>query len=332
MEGDIFTILTDHKPLAYVLETKTDRSPRQTRQMEYIAQFTNDIRYISGNENTVADMLSRLPEIDSISQHICFRNLQEKHELEISDRLVDENFKNKYNIKMILIPETNFKILCEITKTYPRPYIPKCLRKDIFNKVHSLSHPGFCSSKKMIQKIYFWPGMDKDIKMWVKQCINCQKSKITIHTKSPIIEIPIPQCRFEHIHMDIVGPLPVSKVYKYLLTIIDRTTRWPEAYPLLSITSETIVEAFIQNYISRFGIPLKITVDRGTQFTSSLFSKLSEILGIQKIHTSAYHPQANGMVERFHRQLKASIIASNDPLHWIDKLHRDTICRFVLHP
>lgn len=162
--------------------------------------------------------------------------------------------------------------------------------------------------------------MDKDIKMWVKQCISCQKSKINIHTKSPNVEIAIPQCRFEHIHMDIVGPLPVSKGYKYLLTIIDRTTRWPEAYPLRDITSETIVKTFIHNYISRFGIPLKITVDRGTQFTSFLFSKLSETLGIQKIHTSAYHPQSNGMIERFHRQLKASIIASNDPLHWSDQL------------
>ena len=74
--------------------------------------------------------------------------------------------------------------------------------------------------------------------------------------------------------MDIVGPLPVSRGYKYLLTIIDRTTRWPEVYPLRNISSETIVKSFIENYIPCFGIPLKITVDRGAQFTSCLFSDL----------------------------------------------------------
>lgn len=140
LEGHVFMVLTDHKPLTYILETKTDRSPRQTRQMEYITQFTNDIIYISGKQN-IADMLLRLPEIDSITQYISFRKLQEKQELEISDNIIDEHFQNKYNIKMIQIPETNFKILCEITKAHPRPYIPKILRKDIFDKIHSLSHP-----------------------------------------------------------------------------------------------------------------------------------------------------------------------------------------------
>ncbi|XP_037809862.1 protein NYNRIN-like [Lucilia sericata] len=120
--------------------------------------------------------------------------------------------------------------------------------------------------------------------------------------------------------MDIVGPLPVSRGYKYILTCIDRTTRWPEAYPLQNITSEEIVKTFIQNYISRFGIPLNITVDRGSQFTSSLFSNLVDILGIEKIHTSAYHPQANGIIERFLRQLKTSLTSSNDSLHWSDEL------------
>ena len=133
--------------------------------------------------------------------------------------------------------------------------------------------------------------MNKNINLWVSQCIKCQKSKIFKHTKSANVEITIPKCRFEHIHMDLVGPLPVSRGYKYILTIIDRTTRWPEAYPLKDITSDTIVKIFIQNYISRFGIPLQITVDRGSQFTSNLFSNLTNILGIQKSHTTAYHPQ-----------------------------------------
>ena len=70
LEGHTFTIFTDHKPLTYIIESKTDRSPRQTRQMEYIAQFTNEIIYVNGKDNVVADMLSRLPEIDSLTHNV----------------------------------------------------------------------------------------------------------------------------------------------------------------------------------------------------------------------------------------------------------------------
>lgn len=266
-------------------------------------------------------MLSRLPEIDALTQNeICFENLKKEQENEILNGVLDKQFKAKYNIKEIEVPGRDFKILCEMTGNRPRPYIPQTMRGIIVEKIHSLAHPGVRSSRKILQKMYFWPRMSGDINQLVSECVKCQKGKVTVYTKSPNIEIGIPKGRFEHIHMDIVGPLPVSRGYRYLLTIIDRTSRWPEVYPLRNINSDTIVKLFIQNYVSRFGVPLRITVDRGTQFTSSIFSKLTKMLGIEKIHTSAYHPQSNGMIERFHRQLKTSITTSNDVLHWADQL------------
>ena len=112
-----------------------------------------------------------------------------------------------------------------------------------------------------------------------------------------------------HVHVDTVGPLPTSRWYTYILTILDRTTRWSEAVPLQDITAASCARAFMTGWIARFGVPLQMTSDRGRQFISSLGSEMARSLGTQLHRTTSYHPQANGMVERFHRSLKASLRA-----------------------
>ena len=89
------------------------------------------------------------------------------------------------------------------------------------------------------------------------------------------------------------------------MTCIDRFTRWPEAIPISDITAESIAQAFITNWIARFGVPHVVTTDRGKQFESHPFASLTNFLGTTRIRTTAYHPIANGLVERFHRQLKS---------------------------
>ncbi|BHF67819.1 hypothetical protein SprV_0301084800 [Sparganum proliferum] len=162
--------------------------------------------------------------------------------------------------------------------------------------------------------------MHKDLKAWTRACIPCQRSKIQRHKKAPIGTFPTPDARFSHIHLDIVGPLPLSNGCSYLLTCVDRFTRWPEAIPLPDVAAPTIVKAFLSRWVAIFGAPSTITTDHGAQFESHLFQSLLSFLGCTRIRTTAYHPAANGMVERFHRQLKAFLRAADDPENWTEHL------------
>ena len=125
---------------------------------------------------------------------------------------------------------------------------------------------------------------------------------------------------FSQMHLDLVGPLPASQGYSYLLTMIDRTYRWPEAVPLSSITTETCARAFISTWVSQFGVPALLTSDRGAQFTSSVWLEVCSILDISRIKTTSFHPQSNGIIERFNRSLKSSLRARLASSDWVDHL------------
>ena len=111
--------------------------------------------------------------------------------------------------------------------------------------------------------------------------------------------------KFTHVPVDLVGPLPVTAaVHTHLLTVVDRCTWWPETVPMRSTTAEACADTFALNWAAVWCAPYHIAMDRGAQFTSSVWECMCSKLGAKHILTKAYHPQSNGMVERFHRQLK----------------------------
>lgn len=239
-----------------------------------------------------------------------------------ADQLLDEELAQLLNdtsslqFEKILLSDGDAYIWCDMTTGSPRPFIPSQHRRAVFDALHSLSHPGIRASQKLITSRFVWPRINIDVRQWARTCLHCQRAKVQRHVHAPLGTFTNPDARFAHVHIDLVGPLPPSKGCVYLLTCIDRFTRWPEAIPIPNATAETVAIAFVEQWVSRFGTPSTITHDRGAQFQSALFTALTNLLGCRSIATTAYHPQANGMIERFHRQIKASLKAQPDPGRW----------------
>jgi hypothetical protein len=120
--------------------------------------------------------------------------------------------------------------------------------------------------------------------------------------------IPIPSRCFTHIHVNLVGPLPLSsRGFNYIFTMIDRSTKWLEAVPFKDVSATSCADTFKATWVSRFGVLDCIASERGPQFTSAVWSILCARLGISYSLKTAFHPQSNGMVERGHRQLKDAL-------------------------
>ena len=113
---------------------------------------------------------------------------------------------------------------------------------------------------------------------------------------------------WERMGIDIVGPFPRSaRGNKYMLTVIDHFTKWAEAFPIANHEATTVSRVMVEQVFSRFGVPLQILSDRGSEFESNLFSELCRVMGTDKIRTTAYKPSTNGAIERLHRSLNAMI-------------------------
>ncbi|GFU38012.1 retrovirus-related Pol polyprotein from transposon 297 [Nephila pilipes] len=111
---------------------------------------------------------------------------------------------------------------------------------------------------------YVWLSIRQDVTLFARTYLQCQRAKLSRHARSEIGKFETP--RFEHAYIDLVGPLPPSEVFRYSLSCVDRPSKWPEAFPLVDITAEAVVRVFYTGWISRFGPPLRLTTDQGTQF------------------------------------------------------------------
>ena len=195
------------------------------------------------------------------------------------------------------------------------------MRRAVFQHFHSSSHPGIKSETKSIGRLMVWRDMRKDIKQWTKECQACARSKV-IRRNTINVEVvtPPPRGRFTHVYLNIISPLGLSKCHNYALTVIDRFSRFFQAIPLVGITAEECVDGFIRHWVSLFGCPERIYCDRGCQFTSTVWNDMCVTLGCELHHSTAYHPQAQGLIERFNKTLKTSLKCHEEPSEWYDQL------------
>ncbi|GFV16767.1 retrovirus-related Pol polyprotein from transposon 17.6 [Trichonephila clavipes] len=291
------------QPLAFFFRklTSTEKSySAYDRELLAIYSAIRHFRYmLEGSDNIAADVLSRVSAITFPSQidYDCIAETQQTDQ-ELHTPIASGT---SLELKKVTFPNSSTEIMCDLSTGTARPYIPKQHRQDVF------SHPGIRRSVHLMKQRFVWPSISSDVAKWASHCLACQKSKIHRHTRSPLSSFQEPSQRFDHVHLDLIGPLPPSNGYTYCLTMIHRFSKWPEAQPLKDITAEAVAEAFFSSWVSRFGTPAILTTDRGRQFESSLFKALSKLLGVQKCRTTGYHPQTNGMIEELHRPLKSAI-------------------------
>ena len=190
--------------------------------------------------------------------------------------------------------------------------VPKVYRNEILCLAHETPLAGYLGSGKTMHKItehFYWPLISKDVTEFCRSCHTCQvvgKPNQTI-PKAPLYPIPAFEEPFSRVIIDCVGPLPKTKSgNQYLLTIICASTRFPEAIPLRNITAKTIVDALIK-FFSLFGLPKSIQSDQGSNFMSGIFQQVIYELKIKQFSSSAYHPESQGALERFHQTLKTMI-------------------------
>ena len=166
--------------------------------------------------------------------------------------------------------------------------------------------------------------MKKDVKKFVNSCHTCQLigKPNQVIPKAPLIKIPIVGEPFEEIVVDVVGPLPRSKKgNQFILTIIDRMSRYPEGIPLRNVKAKTIVECLIC-FFTRFGLPKVIQTDNGSYFKGNYFKEHISSLGIKHYTSTPYHPESQDVVERMHQTLKSILkkMSIDEVTRWDEKL------------
>lgn len=204
-------------------------------------------------------------------------------------------------------PEDDWRILYQLV-------VPKIYRAKIMSLAHEdamSGHQGVRKTHDRVSQHFYWPGLKKDIAEFCRTCHTCQvvgKPNQNI-PKAPLKPIPAFEEPFSRVIVDCVGPLPKTRLgNQYLLTIMCASTRFPEAIPLRKITANVIVKALIK-FFTLFGLPRTIQSDQGTNFMSKIFQQVMYQLGVKQFKSSAYHPESQGALERFHQSLKTMIKA-----------------------
>ena len=201
--------------------------------------------------------------------------------------------------------------------------VPQPLRTKIMALAHEAIVGGHLGTKKTFDRItanFYWPGIDGDVRRFCQSCDICQRTAPKGRTtKIPLGEMPIISTPFDRVAVDIIGPIhPVSENRnRYILTVVDYATRYPEAVPLRSIETERIAEALLEVF-SRIGFPREILSDQGTQFTSELMAEIARLISMKQLFTTPYNPKCNGLCERMNGTLKSMLkkMCQERPTDW----------------
>jgi hypothetical protein len=344
--GIPFEVNLDSKILEN-LQSMDFTNRRLARWILMMQDYNMTVKHIPGKTNTVADYLTRNVEV-APTCHKC------KTKIKIFSTVVGaasqflEGYTEAATADPFLqkvqawwdSPENTdrdgnkfvqFKKIREKWFIGKRVYIPdsETLKLEILNKYHdaiSAGHQGILRTRGRITRLYYWPGMEQDIRKYIRSCTLCQRhSERNSLLAGKLHPLPIPQDRFRDISIDFATISPSKEGFDALMVIVCRLTKLCRLIPCYKTCSaEDVAKLFIDNWYSHgFGLPESITSDRDTKFTSQLWKNLAEQLGIKLELTTSRHQNADGQAEIAIRTYKrtAKKFASISNLDWVEKLH-----------
>ncbi|KAL5484318.1 hypothetical protein EMCRGX_G020792 [Ephydatia muelleri] len=185
--------------------------------------------------------------------------------------------------------------------------LPPTLVPVLLEALHSSIRGGHFGTSKTLAKVrerFYWVGQRKDVAAWCSGCLSCASRKPPPAKLRAPLQLDPAVRPLQRVAMDIMGPLPeTSRGNKYILVIADYFTKWSEAYPIPNMEAITVAKCVVNEFICRFGVPEQLHSDQGRNFESKVIKNICDLLQIRKTRTSPYHPQSDGLVERFNRTL-----------------------------
>ena len=181
--------------------------------------------------------------------------------------------------------------------------VPVSLRSSLLEDAHFAGHLGEKRVYDRLHRSYWWQGMRSDVRKHCRSCLTCATRRGVGHATHPPLQ-PIPVGGpFHCVGVDILKVPLTYDGNQYVLVFLDYLTKWVEAFPIKDQKAETVARVLVDEVICRHRAPERLLSDRGSNFLSELITEVCRLLQIKKINTSGYHPQMDGLVERFHRTL-----------------------------
>ena len=326
--GRPFKLLTDHKPLQWLAEQKMDGM--LGRWALALQEYEFEIIYKPGKHNGNADALSRRESQDgetcATTLHSPLSSQRELRVAQQDDPIISQLLEALSKVtpsrprsqhptvrryaKLWSQLRLVDGIVCRTYTPGPAmevvtvPILPKSLIQQALLRVHDVASAGHQGRAKTLEKLRqqaYWVNMASDVQTHCQECVKCQQTKPTLPTKVPLTSMPIGS-PWQMVAVDVLEvPLSVNN-NKYLLVIQDYFTKWADAIPMPDQKAQRITKELVKVFAT-FGLPQILHSDQGRNFESAILKQTLDAFGVSKSHTTAYHPQGDGMVERFNRSL-----------------------------